>query len=76
MTMTTVSAKEVQKRVTAILTFSKMPLDTRNDLKRILHMAELAVTQDTLLYVTFEELVILGLAKDFILGDDYTSTVP
>lgn len=84
MAMTTISAKEAQKRATAILkahrlsgSFAfKMSLNEINDIKRILHMAELAETQGTLLYVTFGDLVTLGLIKDFIIGDDYSKTVP
>lgn len=84
MAMTTISAKEVQKRATAILkeqrlpgnSASKMPLNGINDIKRILHMAELAEIQDTLLYVTFGDLVTLGLAEDFILGENYPDRRP
>lgn len=84
MAMTTISTKEARKRATAILkaqrlsgsSASKMPLNGINDIKRILHMAELAEAQDTLLYVTFDDLVILGLIEDFIIGGDYSKTVP
>lgn len=39
-------------------------------------MAEMAENSTTPLYVTFEDLVDLGLEDDFIIGEDYTSTVP
>jgi hypothetical protein len=56
--------------------FSTVPIDRINEVKRVLRMAELAEDHKSLMYVTFEDLVVLGLEDEFILGEDYSKPVP
>lgn len=53
-----------------------LEMDRRNDILRILHLATVAEEYEQTLYLAFEDLVVLGMIVDFILGGDFDYLVP
>lgn len=48
-----------------------LEMDRRNDIRRILYLAVWAMKNKKELYLTFDDMVILGMVVDFVLGDDF-----
>lgn len=75
MAMTSIPAKLVRSAGQRILKeqdVHSIPFDRLNEVKRLVILAGLAIKYDTLLYVTYADLVALGFITEPIVGDDFT----